>query len=51
MQKGRIANCVCKRKKKERLNDKIKQIEEQTEEMKPGNSINVAHPLIKNKPR
>jgi hypothetical protein len=27
-QKQKIANCVCKRKKKEWLNDKIKQIEE-----------------------
>jgi hypothetical protein len=43
MQKRRIANCVCKRKKKEWLNDKIKQ----TEEIKPGNSIKIAHSLIK----
>jgi hypothetical protein len=43
-QKRKISNCVCKRKKKEWLNDKIKQ----TEEMKPVNSIKTAHSLINN---
>jgi hypothetical protein len=38
MEKRKTANCICKRKKKELLNDKIKQIEE----MKPRNSIKTA---------
>jgi hypothetical protein len=44
--KRKIANGVCSRKKKEWLNDKIKQ----TEEMKPGNSIKTARSLINNNP-
>jgi hypothetical protein len=46
MQKRIIANCVYTRKKKEWLNDKIKQIKEQKDEMKPGNSIKIADSLI-----
>ena len=42
MQKRKIANGMCKRKKKERPNDKIKQIEEANRKMKPGNSIKTA---------
>jgi hypothetical protein len=47
MQKWKTANGICKRKKKEWLNDKIKQIRKQTEKMKLGNFIKTAHSLIK----
>jgi len=50
-QKRKIANCTCKRKKKEWLNYKIKQIEERIGKTRLGNSIKTLPSSTKNKPR